>query len=182
MNDCDEILCRTVADCDELLDCLDDMRRIDASSSSPAPARIDDLETSLRCMRAMYAEQGAQEAIANKADASPPAADTHKERREREARWRDELPNERLRRASHWDALGVPKRQGSSSTSSPAVAGTNVQPDFDIEWKDIDSPHVIWFDVKAVAAAADSLTGSRSGVVLAMQNSMRSNKRLGKSV
>mmetsp|Transcript_48843 Transcript_48843/g.116283 ORF Transcript_48843/g.116283 Transcript_48843/m.116283 type:complete len:181 (-) Transcript_48843:51-593(-) len=180
MNDCDEILCRTVADCDEFLDCIDDMRRIDASSASPAPALIDDLETSLQRKRAVLHRE--QESPANKADVCAPPADTLTERREREARWRDELPNERLRRASHWDALGVPKRQGSSSTSSPAVAGTNVQPDFDIEWKDIDSPHVIWFDVKAVAAAADSLTGSRSGVVLAMQNSMRSNKRLGKSV
>ncbi|KAJ1474058.1 hypothetical protein T484DRAFT_1751814 [Baffinella frigidus] len=120
----------------------------------------------------MYAEHREQEIIACKAGVCSPPADTHTERREREARWRDELPNERLRRASHWDALGVPKRQGSSSTSSPAAAGTNVQPDFDIEWKDLDSPHVIWFDVKAVAAAADSLTGSRSGVKLAMQNSM----------
>mmetsp|Transcript_48846 Transcript_48846/g.116296 ORF Transcript_48846/g.116296 Transcript_48846/m.116296 type:complete len:181 (-) Transcript_48846:40-582(-) len=170
MNDCDEILCRTVADCDEFLDCIDDMRRIDASSASPAPALIDDLETSLQRKRAVLHRE--QESPANKADVCAPPADTLTERREREARWRDELPNERLRRASHWDALGVPKRQGSSSTSSPAVAGTNVQPDFDIEWKDIDSPHVIWFDVKAVAAAADSLTGSRSGVALAMQNSM----------
>mmetsp|Transcript_6651 Transcript_6651/g.15668 ORF Transcript_6651/g.15668 Transcript_6651/m.15668 type:complete len:178 (-) Transcript_6651:45-578(-) len=172
MNDCDEILCRTVADCDEFLDCIDDMRRIDASSSSPAPARIDDLKTSLQRERAMYAEHCEQEIIACKA--------THTERREREARWRDEFPNERLRRASHEsdvDYIGLLTRQGSSSSTSPAVAGTNVQPDFDIEWKDIDSPHVIWFDVKAVAAAADSLTGSRSGVALAMQNSMQESRR-----
>ncbi|KAJ1471698.1 hypothetical protein T484DRAFT_2025994 [Baffinella frigidus] len=35
------------------------------------------------------AEQGAQKALANTADACTPAADTHKERREREALWRD---------------------------------------------------------------------------------------------
>ncbi|KAJ1467586.1 hypothetical protein T484DRAFT_1921398 [Baffinella frigidus] len=122
MNNCDEILCRTVADCDELLDCLDDMRRIDASSSSPAPARIDDFEIRLQRERAMYAE--------------------------------------------HRD---------------PSLTGTNVQPDFDVEWEHLDSPRVIWFDAEAVAAAADSLTGSRSGVALAMKNSMCS-KRRGKSV
>mmetsp|Transcript_9636 Transcript_9636/g.22624 ORF Transcript_9636/g.22624 Transcript_9636/m.22624 type:complete len:178 (-) Transcript_9636:41-574(-) len=165
--------CRTVEDCDEFLACIDVMRRIDASSASPAPALIDDLETSLQRKRAVLHRE--QESPANKADACAPPADTLTERREREARWRDELPNERLRHASHGsdvDYMGLLTRQGSSSSTSPAVAGTNVQPDFDIEWKDLDSPRVIWFDVKAVAAAADSLTGSRSGVALAMQNSM----------
>jgi hypothetical protein len=172
----------TVADCDEFLDCIDDMRRIDASSSFPAPARIDNLEISLQRERAMYAEHGEQEILACRAGGCSPPADAHTERREREARWRDELPGELLRSESHGDALGPLKRQGSSSSSAPSLTGTNVQPDFDVEWQHLDSPRVIWFDAEAVAAAADSLTGSRSGVVLAMQNSMRSNKRLGKSV
>mmetsp|Transcript_6649 Transcript_6649/g.15660 ORF Transcript_6649/g.15660 Transcript_6649/m.15660 type:complete len:176 (-) Transcript_6649:50-577(-) len=175
MNDCDEILCRTVADCDEFLDCIDDMRRIDASSSSPAPARIDDLKTSLQRERAMYAEHCEQEIIACKA--------THTERREREARWRDELPNERLRREPDEDALGQPKRLGSAIYFSRAISDTtDTEPACTSPRQEHDSSSLVWFDAKAVAAAADGLTGSRSRVKLAMQNSMRSNKRLGKSV
>ncbi|KAJ1469670.1 hypothetical protein T484DRAFT_1981783 [Baffinella frigidus] len=64
------------------------MRHIDASSASPAPALIDDLETSLQRKRAVLHRE--QESPANKADACAPPADTLTERREREARWRDE--------------------------------------------------------------------------------------------
>mmetsp|Transcript_48842 Transcript_48842/g.116279 ORF Transcript_48842/g.116279 Transcript_48842/m.116279 type:complete len:182 (-) Transcript_48842:51-596(-) len=181
MNDCDEILCRTVADCDEFLDCIDDMRRIDASSASPAPALIDDLETSLQRKRAVLHRE--QESPANKADVCAPPADTLTERREREARWRDELPNERLRREPDEDALGQPKRLGSAIYFSRAISDTtDTEPACTSPRQEHDSSSLVWFDAKAVAAAADGLTGSRSRVKLAMQNSMRSNKRLGKSV
>ncbi|KAJ1474070.1 hypothetical protein T484DRAFT_1971497 [Baffinella frigidus] len=173
----DNMDCRTVEDCDEFLSCIDDMRRIDACSLSPAPARIDDLETSLRCMRAMYAEQGAQEAIANKADASPPAADTHKERREREARWRDLAgPRENIQRPAPDNFRPAPDNvlRSSLQRASSGVADQRerLKPRNRAGSEEHEARHVLWYDHKAVAAAAASPAGSRAEVKLAMQRSM----------
>ena len=57
--------CHTVEDCDEYLACIADMRLIDAASPTPEPALIDDLETSLRRMRSMYADHREPSALAH---------------------------------------------------------------------------------------------------------------------
>ncbi|KAJ1469622.1 hypothetical protein T484DRAFT_1981879 [Baffinella frigidus] len=167
----DNMHCRTVEDCDEFLSCIDDMRRIDASSPSPAPARIDNLETSLRCMRAMYADQGAQEAIANTANASNPAADTHTERREREARWRDLAgPRENIQRPAPGNFLRSSLQRASSGATDQCERPGPPTRAVSLEQ---EARPVLWFDAKAVAAAAASPHGSRAEVKLAMKRTMR---------
>ena len=46
--------CCTAEDCVEFLSCIDDVRRIDASSTSPPPPLVDDLETSLQRMHPAF--------------------------------------------------------------------------------------------------------------------------------
>ncbi|KAJ1469623.1 hypothetical protein T484DRAFT_1981885 [Baffinella frigidus] len=172
----DNMNCRTVEDCDEFLSCIGDMRRIDASSPSPAPARIDDLETSLRRMRAMYAEQGAQEALANKADACTPAADTHKERREREALWREVAgPRENIQRPAP-EKLRVLRSSPQPASSGEADQCERPRPPTRAVSSEHGARSVLWFDAKAVLAAAVSPHGSRLGVKLAMSRTMRREK------
>ncbi|KAJ1474074.1 hypothetical protein T484DRAFT_1833762 [Baffinella frigidus] len=191
----DNVDCRTVEDCDEFLSCINDMRRIDASSPSPAPARIDDLETSLRRMRAMYAEQGTQDVRANKEDMLSPAADTHTERREREARWRDVAgPRENIQRPASdsvlRSSLQRASRGGEDQIQIHSALPRTVSWSGDIESGSDKDQHqrpgpptravslehearsVLWFDAKAVAAAAASPHGSRAEVKLAMERTM----------
>ena len=179
--------CRTVEHCDEILSYIADMRLIDAASPTPAPAVIDDIEISLQRERAKFAEHREQAIIACRADACSTAADTQKDvapdvslveispqtslQRRLSSLQRSNGSGdnaERRRRSSAGDAL-LPTIY-SCATRAPSI---DIESACIIPEQEHDSFPLISFDAELIAAAADSLTGSRSEVKAAMQKSMR---------
>ncbi|KAJ1474015.1 hypothetical protein T484DRAFT_1971637 [Baffinella frigidus] len=160
--------CPNVEYCDEFLSNIDDVRLIDASPSSSISAStialINELEMSLKRMRTMCVARNTreQEVLAHKADVCSPTAtaclgdlclarDT--------ASSSPTVQSEGLRSSPGRASSGVEdRRPGQNSPIPPGRAH--------------DSPSLVWFDEDAVAAAAASPCGSRSGVKLAMANTI----------
>ena len=177
--------CRTVEDCDEILSYIADMRLIDAASPTPAPAVIDDLEIRLQRERAKFAGHHEQEIMTCRADLCFPVADTQKHvtqnvsletspetspQKRLSSLQRSEISGnnmQRLRRSSAGDAL-QPTIQSFARAPSIGIESACIIPE-----EEHESPSLISFDADLIAAAADSLTGSRSEVKAAMQKGMR---------
>ena len=70
IDDAMDLKCRNVRDCDEFLSCIEVMRLIESLEGDGEAARIDNLEKSLQRMRAMFADQLAQAALAHKSESA----------------------------------------------------------------------------------------------------------------
>ena len=178
--------CRTVEDCDEILSYIADMRLLDAASPAPAPAVIDDLEISLQRERAKFAEHREQEIIACRADVCSPVADmqndvapdvspgtsleTSLQRHLSSLQQSDGSGENMSRRGRSSTRDADPLTIQSFATRAPSI---EIESSCVIPKQEHDSPSLISFDADLIAAAANSLTGSRSEVKAAMQKSMR---------